>query len=160
LLVMPANELIGQKLESVFPPAQAGRFIQVIRAVLERQKVQTISYQLIIQGRPTWFETTISPMPGDCTLWVVRDITERITTEEALKRSNEQLTLAIEGSRIGIWDWRMETGQTEINECWAEMVGYTIEELGPPTEKRWKNLCHPAPGWRNSILRIRSPGAA
>jgi PAS domain S-box-containing protein/putative nucleotidyltransferase with HDIG domain len=151
LLVKPAQELLGQRLADVFPLAQAENFIQVIRSVLEHQKVETISYQLIIQDRPTCFETTISPMPGDCTLWVVRDTTEHRQAEKAFKKSNEQLTLAIEGSRIGIWDWMIETGHTEINDCWAEMVGYTWEELGSSTNP-WLKLCHPEDDLKAQVL--------
>ncbi|MCG6893381.1 MAG: PAS domain S-box protein [Desulfobacteraceae bacterium] len=76
-------------------------------------------------------------------LSITRDITQRKQVEEALRRSGEQLALAIEGSGAGLWDWKVQTGQLEINERWAEIVGYTLEEINPVSIETWNRLTHP-----------------
>ncbi len=73
-----------------------------------------------------------------------RDISYRKHTEDALRQSQEQLTMALEGSGAGLWDWQVQTGEMVINAQWAEMLGYRLQELKPMTVKTWTRLCHPA----------------
>jgi PAS domain S-box-containing protein len=51
--------------------------------------------------------------------------------------------LVIAGTRIGVWDWNIQTGETFFNERWAEMIGYTIEELLPISIETWVKFAHP-----------------
>jgi PAS domain S-box-containing protein len=95
-----------------------------------------------------WVTITVSPMwqPGEKPNYhiaVVQDISERKKAEEALKKTTEQLSLAIESSGMGIWDWIIETDENLINARWAEMLGYTEEELTPLTVDTWYSLVHP-----------------
>ncbi len=50
---------------------------------------------------------------------------------------------ALRGTRLGLWDWDMETGQTVFNERWAEIIGYTLDELQPTTIETWVEFSHP-----------------
>jgi PAS domain S-box-containing protein len=74
---------------------------------------------------------------------VSRDITERKQAEEALKKSEELLTLAITGSGAGLWDWNAQTGETQLNVRSAEIVGYSLEELKPLSINTVRTLTHP-----------------
>lgn len=71
----------------------------------------------------------------------IRAERERATLE--LDRTKERLQLAIEGSGIGLWDWSIQTGAMTLNERWAEMVGYTLEELEPIGIETWRKYIHP-----------------
>ena len=59
---------------------------------------------------------------------LIGDITELKHSEEALRESEEKLKLAIEGSGVGLWDWRVQSGEMVINDRWAQILGYTVEE--------------------------------
>ncbi len=74
---------------------------------------------------------------------VSRDITERKKAEEALKKSEELLNLAITGSGAGLWDWNVQTGEMVFNERWAEIIGYSLDELQPLSIATWTILVHP-----------------
>lgn len=50
---------------------------------------------------------------------------------------------ALVGTRLGLWDWDMVTGQTVFNERWAEIIGYTLDELEPTTIETWTQFAHP-----------------
>ena len=49
----------------------------------------------------------------------------------------------IEGTNVGTWEWNVKTGETVFNERWAEIVGYTLDELAPININTWTNLVHP-----------------
>ena len=71
-------------------------------------------------------------------------IQKRQVVEQALREREEQLSLAIAGSGVGLWDWMVKTGEVVFNQRWAEMLGYNLEELGPLTIGTWRKLIHPA----------------
>ncbi len=73
---------------------------------------------------------------------IVRDITERKRVEEALRKSKQRLELALRGADLGLWDWNVHTGEVIFNQRWAEMLGYSLEEIEPHV-RTWKKLVHP-----------------
>jgi len=62
------------------------------------------------------------------------------TTEE-LQDNQERLELTIEGAALGTWDWNIESGDVNYNDRWAEMLGYSPDELCEISN--WKSLLHP-----------------
>lgn len=65
---------------------------------------------------------------------------------EALREMAEQrhrLEMIIDGTAAGTWEWNIPGGQMRVNERWAEIVGYTREELAPITPETFFRLVHP-----------------
>jgi PAS domain S-box-containing protein len=73
---------------------------------------------------------------------VLLDITERKKSERALRRSRERLSMATEGGNIGTWNWDLKTDEVVFNQQWAEMLGYSQEELDFHFST-WMELVHP-----------------
>ncbi len=71
------------------------------------------------------------------------DITAHRKMGETLDRERERLKNIISSSDVGTWEWNMETGETVINTRWAEIAGYTLEELSPVSFDTWTRLAHP-----------------
>ncbi|WP_422101665.1 PAS domain-containing protein [Vreelandella sp.] len=69
--------------------------------------------------------------------------TSRSALANALQESERRARLVIEGTGVGTWQWNVQTGDTVFNERWAQMVGYTLEELGTTSIDTWLNLAHP-----------------
>lgn len=67
-------------------------------------------------------------------------IAERLTHK--LRESETRLRFVIEGSKLGTWDWDVETGSVLYNEYWASMLGYTLDEITQDL-KTWERLVHP-----------------
>jgi PAS domain S-box-containing protein len=79
----------------------------------------------------------------EVTARMIANAVSREVSAAALADREEQLELVIEGSGAGLWDWRVRTGETFINDRWAEIAGYTLAELGPTSTDHWSALCHP-----------------
>ena len=62
--------------------------------------------------------------------------------EQPLRKIEDRLELALKGADLGLWDYNIKTGEAFINERRAEMVGYSVEELGPYISS-WGKLIHP-----------------
>ena len=43
----------------------------------------------------------------------------------------KRLLNIIEGTRAGTWKWNVQTGETTFNERWAEIIGYSLDEISP-----------------------------
>ncbi|MEA3241691.1 MAG: PAS domain S-box protein, partial [Pseudomonadota bacterium] len=60
-----------------------------------------------------------------------------------LTRANEErLEMVLKGAGLGMWDWHIPTGEVVFNERWAQMLGYTLDEIEPNVSS-WEKLMHP-----------------
>lgn len=62
---------------------------------------------------------------------------QKLVSSELLYRS------VLEGTRIGTWQWNVQSGETVFNERWAEICGYSLAELSPVDINTWLSLAHP-----------------
>jgi PAS domain S-box-containing protein len=63
-------------------------------------------------------------------------------SQTALQHERQRLEFVIDGSRLGVWEWNVQTNETVFNETWAEMLGYTLRELTPYSYTTWEKLVH------------------
>jgi PAS domain S-box-containing protein len=82
-------------------------------------------------------------------------------SDRSLRDSEKRLQLVLDGSQLGYWDWDIETGEVTRNTRWAEMLGYTLEEV-EYSVKQWTDLHHPDDrtlAWKsiNDHLEGRTP---
>jgi PAS domain S-box-containing protein len=60
----------------------------------------------------------------------------------ALKEHEDRLSLVIEGTNDGIWDWNLRTNEAYFSRRWKAMLGYEDHELMNCFET-WEHLLHP-----------------
>ncbi|XQW85242.1 PAS domain-containing protein [Thalassotalea piscium] len=72
-----------------------------------------------------------------------QDITDRVSAQKTIHDTNDRLELVLQSTGVGVWDWMMTTNTVDINERWANMLGFTLDELLPVTKKSWLARIHP-----------------
>lgn len=84
----------------------------------------------------------------------IRYAISRKRAEQALRESEERLTLALEGAELGTWDYTIGVGETVCNERWVQMLGYSPKECASSSQS-WENIVHPddLPGVKREFRR-------
>ncbi|MEI6675812.1 MAG: PAS domain S-box protein, partial [Verrucomicrobiota bacterium] len=143
------EEILGKTDYDLFDPALAESFRTHDQCMLRsrelRHNEEWITYP---DGRTILLDTLKTPYYGPDgkligSLGISRDITARKQAEEGLREQRDLLASIIEGTNVGTWRWNIQTGVTEFNERWAEIVGSTLAELAPISIQTWLGLVHP-----------------
>jgi len=71
-----------------------------------------------------------------------QEVEERYRAEEALRKSEERLEMALLGADLGLVDIDLQTGKAVYNERWAEIRGYPLDRHFD-TMATWKDSIHP-----------------
>jgi len=72
-----------------------------------------------------------------------KDVTEIKQFNTLIKNEKERLDLIVNATNIGTWEWNIQTEKLTLNDHWAEIIGYTLEELGEMSIEKWSELTHP-----------------
>ncbi len=72
-----------------------------------------------------------------------QDITDIKLAQGALINEKKKLLNVLEATNLGTWEWNVQTGETIFNDKWADILGYTLDELQPFGISTWINLAHP-----------------
>lgn len=61
---------------------------------------------------------------------------------ETIRLSEERLSLALQGSNVGLWDWDFRTNRVFYSEQWKNQLGYSGEEISESLSE-WSDRLHP-----------------
>lgn len=115
--VMP-NIAVGKNVRQVLSPEDAQRRLEVTATALQTGKVQVYEFSLWVQNQALWQEVRVIPLAQDQVLVLIRDLTQRKRTEEALRQSEARLTMAQQVAQLGNWEWDVETQKR----TWSELT--------------------------------------
>ena len=142
------DEIVGSPLITILPHQFRGDFAQRFE---QSQKLLTNAqwrlnfFGLKKDGTEFPVEMAFSSWKSDDEVFftaIIRDITERIQAEKVLQDNRKRLQLALQSGRLGVWDENYVTGKAVYDQVWAEMLGYTIDEI-EPNIGAWQKLVHP-----------------
>ena len=72
----------------------------------------------------------------------VEDVSEHREAEEVLRKSEERLHLALESSRLALFDWHIPSGEIFFSREWNALTGYG-PQAPTTTARRLNELIHP-----------------
>ncbi|MEC4889045.1 MAG: PAS domain-containing protein [Nitrospira sp.] len=156
LLFKPKGEILGRTIEEVLGRESGRPFMEMLARVSAGGTMEEVEYPLEVPGGRRWFEARTSLIASEdrrtnTVAMVVRDITDRKAAEDALRVSEERVRLALMASQQGIFDLDLRTGNAEVSNEYATMLGYdpaTFKE----TNAQWAARMHPED--REKVYRI------
>lgn len=70
------------------------------------------------------------------------NLEELTKAKQVLEDQKMQLLLIFSAAKLGAWDWDIQKGHTTYNEQWAQMLGYSLEEV-TKSDSAFFELLHP-----------------
>ncbi len=124
---LAAGELKRLQMEKKFIHKSGRTIIGLLNATIIKD----------IHGKPLYFLGNVH----DITL--MKDVLTQLEDAKKLTEiERERLNFVLEGSKLGFWDWNIKENKVERNSQWAEMLGFTIDEV-QKTVSQWTDLIHP-----------------
>ncbi|MGM0656209.1 MAG: PAS domain S-box protein, partial [Thermodesulfobacteriota bacterium] len=142
------EEFFG-KITRVFSKESLDGFLPVLKVIAAGEKSFVIEKEHVtLTGKPLkvqlhWRVAEGHEKTYSRVIVSIVDITGQKQAEAALKKEHLRLENIIEGAQVGTWEWNIQTGEVVFNETWAEMVGYSLDELSPVSIRTWEKLAHP-----------------
>jgi PAS domain S-box-containing protein len=72
-----------------------------------------------------------------------------LAVQDQLRESEGRLERALRGGSLGTWDWNIKTGEVIFNSRWAEMRGFSPDEIRPHVDS-WSSNVHPD-DWEDTL---------
>ncbi len=141
------KKVVGKSIYNFIPPGFHKIASDCFTKVWKTRKQCSYSTQLkTAESKVRHFDVWVNPVfEKEEIVAIVSssfDVSEKKLMEKVLQESKERLSLAIEGARLGLWDYNFKTGEISRNEYWAEMLGYTLREIENNIRGFYK-LIHP-----------------
>jgi C4-dicarboxylate-specific signal transduction histidine kinase len=93
-LLVPPSQFLGRSMHDVLPPALAKRFADAFARARESDEEAVMEYSLPLGGEERTYEARIIASEDGTFLSVVRDVTERKTSAEALRVAQTEVARA------------------------------------------------------------------
>lgn len=123
------DELCSMHIMDLIPPAEAEKAIAHFDRVRKDGTSTGESAFVTKAGEVRHWSISAVKLSDTRYMGFTKDITDRIRAEQTLRGKEEQYRFALEGSNLGEWDWDYASGKVVRNARWAEMLGYTPEEV-------------------------------
>ncbi len=141
------EELKGKPLYRIPLFTESKDYYPVLEKIVEEREAKDIEIEVhckngsILEG--LFSAEIISHKGREYVLMVLVDISKQKQIQALYGEERKRLNSIIEGTRLGTWEWNIQTGEIVINDRWANMLGYDLAELEPISIQTWTDLMHP-----------------
>ncbi|RZI83967.1 MAG: PAS domain S-box protein [Rubrivivax sp.] len=129
MLTRPFGELKGRPFGCEVPPELAEREAQAIAKAHATGESQRLDYALEIDGITKHFEARLSPMPDRHTLFLTRDMTERMQAAEKLRVSEELYRSVASSISDGLIVVQLDGRVVAVNPAGCRILGVQSSDL-------------------------------
>jgi PAS domain S-box-containing protein len=124
-LYKPPDEFLGRRMQDVLTPEAGAIFDRGIQRLLAGETHVSIAYELPMATEWRSFEGSLTLLSSQDILVLIRDVTERQQTQEALAGEQHLLRTLLESVPDGIYFKDAESRFIRINRAVAERFGLT-----------------------------------
>lgn len=131
------SELIGRRMEEVYPGIEATSMFATLRQCMEKGTPARLENAFAYgDGAAAWFELSIEPVPQGVFVLSI-DVSDRKRVEQALRRSEEKLTITLQSiadgviatDALGVIDLMNPAAERMCGRSARESVGRPLEEV-------------------------------
>ena len=147
MLGYTADEIIGRPNAMLIPPDRREEAAEILRRIRREENVEHFeTVRRRRDGTDIYVSLTVSPIRSAEGIVIgaskiVRDITERKRIEESIHHNQAMLTLAMQSSRMGVWELDLATNTVSWSEELEEIFGLEKGSFGG-TEEAFFELIH------------------
>ena len=127
-------------MKEVLPPDLSALLEPAFRAVTPDEP-SVVEYSLDVGGERRQFEARLIGLDDDRVLSIVREITARRRSEDALREAQRRFALATAAGGIGVWHLDLEAGTLQVEGGLRELLGYTEPELDDRISSWYALVC-------------------
>jgi PAS domain S-box-containing protein len=150
LLGYTAEELIGMTFQEITHPDDLNTDLEYVKQMLSGE-IDSYSMEKRYfhkDGSIIWINLSgskVKDAEGKPLYFIaqIENINEWKKAQTELLQQKDRISNILEGTHAGTWEWNVQTGETRFNEVWAELIGYTLEELQPININTWSKFVHP-----------------
>jgi PAS domain S-box-containing protein len=124
------SEVLGKKISLLMAGADSAQLNvdKICKCITDGAALNIEHRMLTKSGKEIWVELNIQPVYLETGVKqyvaVGSDISRRKITENALRESQERLSLVMQGANDGIWDWNILTGEVYYSSRFLELLKY------------------------------------
>ncbi len=128
-------------------PDDYEKIVNSIQNSADNLEIWDEKYRVILPEKgKKWVHGNAKPekLEDGSVLWHgnIREITRDKKLQLKVEEQKERLENIIEGTNVGTWERNVEEDTHIVNEKWAEILGYTLDELSPADMKTFERLTH------------------
>ncbi|MFW5733549.1 MAG: PAS domain S-box protein [Oceanidesulfovibrio sp.] len=146
ILGYEAEELVDKPFEQYILPDDLPMVIENHRNRIAGYAVPNYTFRALARnGETRWLETSGVPCEWEgapAGLTFLMDVTDQRVAQDALRRSEERLSLALEATKDCIFDWMLEEDSFYVSPRLARILGYNPDEF-PSSHLFLMSLVHP-----------------
>lgn len=145
------EDLIGRNVVEAFPGVVELGLLEVFKRVWKTGVAERFPLSFYHDGRISgWRDNFVYRLPSGEIVAIYDDVTERMRTQEALRRSEELFRAITDSSPLAIYmSSGIEQRAQYVNPTFVKLFGYTMDEV--PTVAQWWPRAYPDEAYRNSI---------
>ncbi len=135
------DEFAQMSLLDPVAPQHLAKCREAFESVKRNGQVSLDTQLVTAAGITVWVSITGVKLSENRYLFFSQEVTERKEAEAALRENEERLSLTLEVSNAGCWEWFIETDEVAFDERFHSMLGYQMGEL-PTALKEWLPYHH------------------
>jgi PAS domain S-box-containing protein len=146
LLGMDRADLVGRRLPDLISPPGEDAWADIAAAAASAPEISATLAMRHADGRALRLRVHVGLVdgaPGEPqAVLLVEDVTGQVEVKARIEDDLRRLELALRGSRDGIWDWDVITGDSHFSDQMYRLLGYEPQEF-PGTYEEWISRIHP-----------------
>ncbi len=128
-LYVPPEKFLGKQMQTLLPPDVGQGFDNALKELAQGKPLTTYEYSLSFPTYEKIFEARVIPFGQDQVIAVVRDITGRRQSENALKDSENTMCACFNAIKESMFVIDTQATILALNETSAQRLGKTRDEM-------------------------------